>query len=93
MLTLRISPNAAFSVAAVLAMALNPGSSGGQVSVTTWHNDNWRTGQNTSETHLTTSSFNNGFGLLCKIPLPSTPQQEQIYGQPLVVANSGRTQE
>jgi sugar lactone lactonase YvrE len=60
-----------------------------QVNVTTWHNDNWRTGQNTSETHLTTGSFsNNGFGLLCKIALPPSPQQEQVYAQPLVIANS-----
>ena len=58
------------------------------VNVATWHNDNWRTGQNTSETHLTTSSFTgNGFRLLCKISLSSSPQQEQIYAQPLVVAN------
>jgi len=25
----------------------------GQVSVATWHNDNWRTGQNTNQTALT----------------------------------------
>jgi hypothetical protein len=60
----------------------------GQTNVPTSHNDNWRTGQNTSETHLKTSSFaNNGFGLLCKIPMKSSPQQEQIYAQPLVVAS------
>jgi|SRR5580704_5084733 hypothetical protein len=29
----------------------------GQTNVPTSHNDNWRTGQNTSETHLKTSSF------------------------------------
>jgi hypothetical protein len=29
----------------------------GQTKVPTSHNDNWRTGQNTSETHLKTSSF------------------------------------
>jgi hypothetical protein len=28
-----------------------------QVSVTTWHNDNGRTGENISETHLNTGSF------------------------------------
>ena len=67
MLALRISPNAALSVAAVLALLLNPVSSGGQVNVTTWHNDNWRTGQNTHETTLTTSTVQNNFGLLCKI--------------------------
>jgi hypothetical protein len=61
----------------------------GQVNVTTWHNDNWRTGQNTNEIYLKTSSFNsNGFGLLCKIALPSSPQHEQVYAQPLVIANT-----
>ena len=81
-------------VGAFLALAtacsvpqLNGQSSG--VNVATWHNDNWRTGQNTSETTLTTGSFaNNGFGLLCKIKLRSSPQQEEVYAQPLVVANA-----
>jgi hypothetical protein len=60
-----------------------------QVSVTTWHNDNGRTGENISETHLNTGSFaHRGFGRLCEVPLPSSPQQEQVYAQPLVVANS-----
>src|SRR5579863_1140355 len=45
-----------------------------QVSVTTWHNDNWRTGENTNETQLSINSINTqGFGRLCQIPLPSTP--------------------
>lgn len=71
------------SVLGVLAHAQN------QASVLTWHNDSWRTGQNTNETHLTTGSFaNNGFGLICRISLPSSPQQEQIYAQPLVVPNN-----
>jgi len=60
-----------------------------QVSVTTWHNDNWRTGENTNETQLSINSINTqGFGRLCQIPLPSTPQQEEAYAQPLVIANS-----
>ena len=63
----------------------------GQVSVTTQHNDNWRTGQNTQETSLTTAINKNNFGLLCKIRLLSTPQQEQAYGQPLVVWNNNGT--
>jgi hypothetical protein len=52
--TLHITRNAAFSVAAVLAVALSPTSSRGQanVNVTTWHNDNVRTGQNINETTL-----------------------------------------
>jgi hypothetical protein len=65
-----------------------------QVNVTTWQNDNWRTGQNLSETTLTTSSFgNNGFGLICRVVLsqigPSNKPSYQIYAQPLVVSNSG----
>jgi hypothetical protein len=69
-----------------------------QVSVTTWQNDNWRTGQNVNETTLTTTSFgsnnNNShpFGLLCRVVLslhgPTKPSY-QIYSQPLVVPNQG----
>jgi hypothetical protein len=81
MSTLRITCPAAFSIAVVLAIALNPVSSLGQVNVTTWHNDPGRTGQNISEMTLTTSNVNKtSFGLLCKIPLLSNPQQEQAYG-------------
>jgi hypothetical protein len=89
--TLHVSRNNAFSLAVVLAVVLTSASLCGQtgINVTTWHNDNWRTGQNTSETILTPSNVNqSNFGLLCKISFPSTPQQEQIYAQPLVVANS-----
>ena len=50
-----------------------------QVSVTTWHNDNWRTGQNTNETVLTTANVVAGsFGLLCQEQVTG-----QIYAQPL----------
>ncbi len=88
MRTLRVSGSTVFSLAAILAIALSPTSSVGQVSVTTWHNDNWRTGQNTSENALKTSNVNETtFGLLCKIPLLSAPRQEQIFAQPLLVAN------
>jgi hypothetical protein len=59
-----------------------------QVNVTTWHNDNWRSGQNINEIHLTASINRNNFGRVCKVTLPSSPQQEQVYAQPLVVANS-----
>lgn len=75
-------------VVCLLILVLGPNQSNGQVNVTTWHNDNWRTGQNTSEIHLTNGINKDNFGLLCKIPLLSTPQQEQVYAQPLVVANS-----
>lgn len=36
------------------------------VNVTTWHNDDWRTGQNTNQPYLTTGINKNNFGLLCK---------------------------
>jgi hypothetical protein len=50
--------------------------------VTTYHNDNSRTGQNLSETILTTSNVNaNTFGLLTTLPVDST-----IDAQPLVVS-------
>jgi hypothetical protein len=51
--TFGITRRAAFSVAAILTIALSPLSSAGQanVNVTTWHNDPGRTGQNTNEQH------------------------------------------
>ena len=54
-----------------------------QVNVTTAHNDNARTGQNTQETILTTSNVNaSSFGLLFTVALDA-----QAYVQPLVVSN------
>jgi hypothetical protein len=74
-------------------VAIVPTQLRGQVNVTTWHNDNWRTGQNTSETILTSNVVTEDtFGLLCKISLRTSPQQEVAFAQPLVVANaSGMT--
>ncbi len=53
------------------------------VSVLTQHNDNFRSGLNNHETALTTSNVNSkAFGKLFVLPV-----DDQIYAQPLVVAN------
>jgi hypothetical protein len=56
-------------------------SAAGQTSVTTYHNDNYRTGWNSTETVLTPANVtSSSFGLLAKIPL-----DDQIDAVPLVV--------
>ena len=57
---------------AALAVVLTSLPCAAQVSVTTWHNDNGRTGQNTQENHFYRSGSNqlskNNFGVLCNFP-------------------------
>jgi len=58
------------------------------VCVTTWHNDNLRTGQNTNETTLTKALVGNpnSFGRICSAVWPAGPDNF-VYTQPLVVTN------
>ena len=56
----------------------------GQIRVTTYHNDNSRTGQNTAETTLTPANVNSGqFGKL----FTTTLDGGYIYAQPLYMQN------
>jgi len=72
--------------AAVVAMALCsvlPGSPHAQVNVTTYHNDNARTGQNTQETILTPFNVNSAqFGKLFTVAVDG-----YVNAQPLYIAN------
>lgn len=71
----RLALSAALLASSVLAAA--------QVSVTTYHNDNHRTGWNSQETALTpTAVHGSSFGVLNTIAL-----DDQVDAQPLVVAN------
>ncbi len=76
----------------LLTVTTGVGLATGQVNVTTWHNDNWRTGQNTSETILKISNVNKAsFGLLCKTLLFTSPQHRRFHPAALVTASCGRS--
>jgi Chitobiase/beta-hexosaminidase C-terminal domain len=67
----------------VLSWAAYPGLLQAQVSVTTYHNDNARTGQNTQETTLSPTNVNSSqFGKLF-----TTVVDGYVYAQPLYLSN------
>ncbi len=70
-------------LAAALTCLIASPSVHAQVAVSTYHNDNSRTGQNTSETVLTTSNVNSTtFGKLFTVSVDGS-----VYAQPLYIPN------
>jgi hypothetical protein len=67
----------------VLLLCIFPAALQAQVNVTTYHNDNARTGQNTQETILTPAKVNSGqFGKLFSVTTDGW-----VYAQPLYLSN------
>ena len=65
-------------------------STAAQVNVTTYHNDNGRTGQNTQETILKTTNVTaNGFGKLFSQAVDGYSYSQPLYVQGLVMPNLG----
>jgi len=78
-----LSHNPLYIVALLLTILTAAPTAWGQVSVTTYHNDNARTGQNTNETKLTPTNVNSQqFGRLFSQPVDS-----DVYSQPLYLPN------
>jgi hypothetical protein len=70
-----------FAVVSVLSLWASSGQA--QVNVTTYHNDNARTGQNTQETYLTPANVNSGqFGKLFTVAVDGA-----VFAQPLYLTN------
>jgi hypothetical protein len=71
------------AVLALVILLANAFVATAQTSVTTYHNDNYRTGWNNTETILTPSNVNaTQFGLLATVPV-----DDQVDAQPLLVPN------
>ncbi len=61
-----------------------------QVSVLTWHNDNFRTGQNLQETILTPANVNpTTFGLLATLTVDGKVDAEPLYVPRVAIPNQG----
>ncbi|MGH6877579.1 MAG: hypothetical protein ACREHV_09415, partial [Rhizomicrobium sp.] len=82
MIGLRPGSGIASARVAALVCLFAGGAANAQVNVTTYHNDNLRTGWNQNETTLTQGNVSNStFGLLQTVPL-----DDQVDAQPLVVS-------
>jgi hypothetical protein len=87
--TLTISDNAAGSPQSVVLSGTGGAASTSAVNVLTLHNDNARTGQNLSETILTTTNVNSGnFGKLGVLSVDGLVDAETLYVSNLTVAGS-----
>lgn len=74
-------PVARIAIAAAAMCVMAPMLAGAQVSVTTYHNDNLRTGWNPGETSLTQSNLRT-FGPVQRVML-----DDQVDAEPLIVGN------
>jgi Abnormal spindle-like microcephaly-assoc'd, ASPM-SPD-2-Hydin len=87
--TLTISDNAAGSPQSVLLSGTGVAASTSAVNVLTLHNDNARTGQNLSETILTTTDVNSAnFGELGLLSVDGLVDAEALFVSNLIVAGS-----
>jgi hypothetical protein len=72
-----------------LILLLFPGLAAAQVSVTTWHYDQARTGDNPNETALTPKNVNSGnFGKTCSYPVDGQIYAEPLYAPGLMIGGS-----
>ena len=75
---------------ALAAAALLPAVSPGQADVTTWHNDNARTGANLSESILTPARVNTAnFGVLFSVPVDGKVDAQPLYVSAVSVPGKG----